>query len=531
MPKRRVIIYGMDSATFKLMNPLLKAGKLPNINKIISNGSHGVLESVVGCTSASGWATFMTGKNPGKHGIFDWSKQKGYEYDVNYSTDIKALTIWEILSEDNIVSGVINMPLTHPPFKIKGFMISGSPRAYFIREGIHPQSLFDYPEVNKNKITALIAKGIKEDKDQYIREIYSNAKRQFNLGSFLLSKYKNLDVFCIVFTNLDAISHYFWAYQDKNHPLYKTREGEKYRNVIDDYYISLDKKLGLLMEKLRKDDLLFIVSDHGIASSTTNQIYINSWLAEKKLLKIKKNSFRYMGFWLNRFNISISNIVKIFERLKIRDFIDTNFGSTRIVKKSMEILDPLSYIDFSKTKAYYRKVFANQPFDGIEINTKDKNEYDRVRKYIIEEIMKLRDSRTGEKVTEWAKNREEVFKGPHTDVISDIIVKFKDEYSGDPTLNRELFAEHIRTISGEHHLDGIFIASGKGIKKNHKLKNIHLCDVMPTLLHIFGITHSKDVDGKVINDMFDGKVALFKKKKRTAEVTLDIKEAIKDITI
>jgi len=71
----KVLIIGLDGATFDVISPMLKDGKLPTIGKIMKEGTWGELESTIPPQSAPAWTFFMTGKNPGKHGVYDWFEQ------------------------------------------------------------------------------------------------------------------------------------------------------------------------------------------------------------------------------------------------------------------------------------------------------------------------------------------------------------------------------------------------------------------------------------------------------------------------
>ncbi|MFQ6116085.1 MAG: alkaline phosphatase family protein, partial [bacterium] len=97
----KVFVIGLDGATFDLILPWANAGKLPNLNKIMENGVHGPLRSTIPPITPTAWASFRTGKNPGKHGVFDFYKRKAnsYERRVTNSADIDGKALWTILSE------------------------------------------------------------------------------------------------------------------------------------------------------------------------------------------------------------------------------------------------------------------------------------------------------------------------------------------------------------------------------------------------------------------------------------------------
>ncbi|UCD87407.1 MAG: alkaline phosphatase family protein, partial [Desulfobacterales bacterium] len=77
-------IIGLDGATFRIIRPLVKEGKLPRLRKMMEEGAWGDLESTIHPLSPQAWASFMTGKNPGKHGIFEFVQHKPNSYDLHY---------------------------------------------------------------------------------------------------------------------------------------------------------------------------------------------------------------------------------------------------------------------------------------------------------------------------------------------------------------------------------------------------------------------------------------------------------------
>src|SRR5258708_28838594 len=75
-----VFVIGLDGATFDLIHPFIAQGFLPNLQSLISKGSYGELSSTIPPVTASAWTSFMTGKNPGKHGLFDFMQPRNNSY-------------------------------------------------------------------------------------------------------------------------------------------------------------------------------------------------------------------------------------------------------------------------------------------------------------------------------------------------------------------------------------------------------------------------------------------------------------------
>lgn len=66
---KKVIVIGIDGSTFDIIFPLISMGKLPNLKRIINNGTYSILNSIIPPISPCAWSSFITGKNPGKHGF------------------------------------------------------------------------------------------------------------------------------------------------------------------------------------------------------------------------------------------------------------------------------------------------------------------------------------------------------------------------------------------------------------------------------------------------------------------------------
>ena len=123
---RQVLIIGLDGATFTVIDPLLNEGALPGLARLIGSGVRAELLSTIPSATIPAWPSFMTGKNPGKHGVFDFfSRIPGGKIRLTRSEDIRTRTLWQILSDHGLRSIVLNIPNTYPPQPIDGIVISG----------------------------------------------------------------------------------------------------------------------------------------------------------------------------------------------------------------------------------------------------------------------------------------------------------------------------------------------------------------------------------------------------------------------
>src|SRR5262245_31755917 len=124
MSPRRVLMIGLDGATFDLILPWVEAGKLPAFARILSGGAWGPLKSTVPPMTFPAWTSLMTGKNPGKHGVYDFTEREPGGYGIRFvnANWVKSKTIWRLLSDAGRRVAVLSLPVTYPPEPVNGVM-------------------------------------------------------------------------------------------------------------------------------------------------------------------------------------------------------------------------------------------------------------------------------------------------------------------------------------------------------------------------------------------------------------------------
>jgi predicted AlkP superfamily phosphohydrolase/phosphomutase len=137
--RNRVVVVGLDGASWNILNPLIGNGKLPTIEKILREGSYGSLKSILPPVSVPAWKCYSTGKNPGKLGVydmlvFDFEHKK---LRVPSSYYFKSKEIWDHVGNQGDISCVLGMFATHPAREIHGCMISDMPN----ERGFYPKEL------------------------------------------------------------------------------------------------------------------------------------------------------------------------------------------------------------------------------------------------------------------------------------------------------------------------------------------------------------------------------------------------------
>ena len=138
--KRKVLVIGVDGATFDIITPLVQSGDLPNFAKLMARGSYGELKSTMPILSPVAWTTFATGVRPGKHGIFNFLARKDNTYAVvpASSAQRRVKPVWKVAGEHDRKVIVMNVPASFPPDEVNGMMIAGDPTPFHDERRVFP---------------------------------------------------------------------------------------------------------------------------------------------------------------------------------------------------------------------------------------------------------------------------------------------------------------------------------------------------------------------------------------------------------
>ncbi|MDQ1335907.1 MAG: hypothetical protein QG552_2857, partial [Thermodesulfobacteriota bacterium] len=221
MPK--VLIIGIDGATLDLIEPWAKEGKLPTFKRLLEEGAHGDLKSTFPPLTAAAWTSFMSGKNPGKHGLYDFIEPQPGSYEVRYTNARSRLTktIWQILSDAGMKVGIINVPMTYPPEAVNGYMISGLDAPENSRSITFPPALYQELEETFGKVSQTVRYlgYLKNDerRERVLKSLAEMDEHYLRLTRYLMRKHP-VDVMMLVLTSTDSVQHFFWHYMDANHP-------------------------------------------------------------------------------------------------------------------------------------------------------------------------------------------------------------------------------------------------------------------------------------------------------------------------
>jgi len=306
--------------------------------------------------------------------------------------------------------------------------------------------------------------------DSFIKLSYDNHKESEDMLFNAMDKTKKGVVACW-FQTTDSIQHMFFRYLDTKHPAHKTCQTKKSEQVIEKLYRDMDDLVGRVMEKMDKDSLLIVMSDHGFKNFSRG-FNLNSWLYMNGYLHLKDGK-KESGEW----------------------FKD---------------------VDWSRTKAF------GLGLGGIYINLKGREsqgivapgeELTALKQELSAKLNGLKDEKNDKVAINKLFDRDEIPPGPYKGNCPDFIVGYNIDYrvswdSVTGKVNSTIFEDNTKAWSGDHCIDPRLVPGVLFSSKKVNTKTPSIVDIAPTALELFGIDIPGHMDGRAIIDrpaITDGK--------------------------
>jgi predicted AlkP superfamily phosphohydrolase/phosphomutase len=501
--KRKVLVIGLDGATWDLIDPWMKAGLLPTFKQLIDGGTRGHLRSTLPAKTHPAWTTAFTGVNPGKHNIFGFMTSDGYSPKLISASNRKATPLWKIVSLHDLKVGVINIPISYPPDKVNGIMVSGiagSPGG--LRGSTYPPDIQELLKKIDYKIE------VKAPRERVLNEILDMIEKRKTLATEV-DRLIEWDLFIIVFVALDRVQHIFWNSAEVEHTDNESKKRDLSDSIVLRTYVKIDSTIKYLVDTIGRDANIFIFSDHGFGRQS-KIVNLNRWLASSGTLKFSNNG-RWNLIYKQALKRFLRNTLKFSSKVITSKRIEKAVNS-RGLRNRTDIFSISEGLNWQRTKAWaLPDGFIKINLKGREpLGTIEENDYSNFRKKLSSEILNLKDPVTKKNVIDKVYNREDIYQGPYTINIPDILVKPVEDYTLNSGFGDSLFEKHFR-VEGCHRDFGMFIANGPDINENIEIEGSSLLDISPTILHMLGIKIPRYMDGKVIKDIFKEDNRLSKK--------------------
>lgn len=508
----KIFTIGIDAGTFDILDPLIERSVMPNLARVFREGARARMRSTIPPTTSPAWPSMVTGLNPGKLGLFGLlNKRAGTQYEfVIAKNNFTHRAIWGLATREGRTSTVVGVPVTFPPGQISGTLIAG------MLTPSNEISTWPTEVMEELRQAALL---IDWEATRNLAETVELSRLEAKLGLFALDRYP-ADFYMTVFRTSDMIFH--------THPQAAAERDEIFRTIdgfIDD-----------VIQRMQSDDLLFIVSDHGM-TQMQEVVHVNSLLAREGYLaqrqsapdavsfayrmigRIKQSSLVQNPLFKNSFTRKIWQSVERAEQQRTLEYGREGGRQARLSE---------SLVDWPRTKCFFVDLGYGS---GVYINLRGREpqgivepgeDYDRLRREL---LTLLKDDYQLD-----VFKREEVFSGPFLDRAPDLLLMSRDEPAGlsSKFLDRPV-REHQTSMVYHHQRDGIFAAYGEGIKRGASLDRINICDFAPTALHTLDLGIPNDVDGRAAWSIFEDGANLGRRSPRIVQPPSEPVRAIDDM--
>ncbi len=474
----RFLLIGLDGAEPSLVGPWMDAGFLPNLAALGARGAFLPCASTRPPVTFPAWTTCVTGVNPGRHGIFDFTEipegTRGLRF-VN-SSFRKTPALWRILSDAGRRVGVLGVPATYPPEPVNGFMVSGfdSP----VATGVDPTFVYPrdlYPEVKNWRFADVQEHRVGPGwHGRMLAALLRKIEDQERIACTMLAR-EAWDFFMAVFGESDTVAHHFWMFHDPHSP----RHRPGFEDAILQVYRRLDTAVGRMVDAAGEEVVVGIVSDHGFGGAGTGVVHLNNRLAEQGCLRFTRGR----GSALKQ--VALATVPAQWRGAVFRRF--------RGLASRAESKSRFSGIDWKHTTAWSEEL---NYFPSIRVNLRGRDPEGQVAPQDCDGFVRdLCAALEAWEPVAHAWPRREVFDGPETSRAPDIILELALEngYShsclrgrGGPAFRRigpgEYPGGKERGMNGNHRPTGVLLLS-----EPTGATTATLADVAPTVLAVLGV--------------------------------------------
>ena len=530
MPAKHLIL-GFDAFDHDLVT---RFGQrlLPTIHERMHAGCHAAQESVFPPATLPNWTSFLTGVNPGVHGVFDFVRKDGYDVAFN-SGATRHVPLWvEDLDAQGKRCLVVGFPGTYPPPRLKnGWFVSGwdAPVAFS-----GDASFVSPPELHKD-IHNRFGDQLFDELDQFHADapdflpkleehLIAKVEKQTALCSWLIDQ-RPWDVVLAYFGQADTACHFLWGQSDTESPRH---DPVKHRSDgIVAVYAALDQACATLLSASARESKLdevelTIVSDHGAGGSSDKVLYLNRLLQELGLLAFKKQPRRARtATLLKRAGFRILGS-------RARELVFRVGGNA--LANATESQARFGAIDFLRTYAYSDEL---NYFPGIYLNLRGRDpqgiihrrEHRAIREVVRQQLVAVTDPYTGNAVFSDVHVRESLFEGDALETAPDLIpeLALNDGYSYNlmPSMvpdfmggriapapfrkldRREYIGVKGRSLPGSHRKRGFYLGAGPSMRPRGKIQ-ASILDSAATTYARLGTGLPTSFEGRVLYEGFRG---------------------------
>jgi predicted AlkP superfamily phosphohydrolase/phosphomutase len=458
----------------------------------------------------------MTGKNSGKHGIFEFLEHQHNPLlgRVNSSRSIRAELLWEIAQRHGKATVAGGVPMSYPP---RSSQFPG----FFLGDFLSPANAPDF--ASDSQIFADLETAVGRyrpwstaihdggNEAAVLADLHAFLDQHLNAIEFLMSRCE-WDLFIFDLMATDRLQHELWHVWDLAHRASRGRERElmALRPKLIAFWQRLDRGIGAIEASLPEDTAFLIISDHGFGR-IEHYVNFNVWLLEQGLIALQNSFYVRQKHWCYRRGVTPEWIYGVMSRLGMGNHRVSRFRGNQhslVDRLAESVFLSRRHIDWSRTRAY-----AQGNFGQIFLNLQGRQPNGCVRPQDVRPLLNdlkaalmtvPHPEKAGEPLVEHIYEADELYDGPNIDLAPDLTVVLKDwRYRTiglhDFTTNQVITPAFGPT--GDHRMDGILIVSGPAFRSGVEPRGAGLLDIAPTVLHLLGVPIPDDMDGRVLTEL------------------------------
>ncbi len=466
----RTVLFGLDGATYSVLDPLMEQGLMPNLQQCRAEGVRCMLESTPLPITPQAWTTLATGRSMGHHGIHDFVRveqtDSGTMLRFNTGRDRHVPTIWKYLSDQGKRITALNYYGLAPAEPVNGHTMPGFVPGRYLKRSSFPPDLFSRLEQVPHFDVSVLGLDLDIEKEglaempperwaEWIKLHIERERAWFATMEYLM-EHEPSDLTAIVFDGVDKIQHLAYRFLDPRYvPAEPTAWEQEVIDLCHQYFRQIDDFLGRTRQLLGDEGRLFIASDHGFTASD-EIVYINKYLRDLGLLR-----------WNGEVAVDEQESIVV-ERLT----------------KHMGLYD----------WAHTRAAALTPSCNGVYILNVPAEEYESFREDLITKLYALKGADGGQVITE-IKKRDEWFTGPWMHRAPDLTLTLRD-HGFISVLNATAPVAERKAPVGTHHPLGVLWGVGPGLKRGKTVEQCNILDVASLLAHSVGVEIPAEYEGK-----------------------------------
>ncbi|WP_422925200.1 alkaline phosphatase family protein [Singulisphaera sp. PoT] len=489
----RLVILGLDGATWNVLDPMRRRGWMPNLDALLSKSARGTLRSIIPPVTTAAWTSMMTGCGPAKHGVFDhrYFDVAAGQMKVNHSGRARVPTFWHMLSQAGRSVVSLNLPGTFPPLDVRGVVVSGMDAPH-LEAALSGSPAF--AERLKAEVPNYSLRYFWKRVPETLAELTENArltaesfKGRAQGGLLADQMVPDWTTLMVQFQNLDPFQHRAWRFLNVDET---GLDDPAWNNAAGDVIRGLDVAIGLLAELADKRGAgVLVVSDHGFGPCL-GRIHVNRILIEAGVASVPG-----LGGKIKRRTKQAAENIKLWGAKRGNpEARSSSFDTSVEAQFPFDWKRTLAFAPHQDTAAM---VYLNSADRRAGAPLTTPREVDDARKSAVQALAAARHPETGVALFPKIIETAEAYQlDPAKEGYPDLIALPEESYWVRTKLTAgKAWVEADANLPGTHRPEGVVALAGAGIVAGTQI-DADLIDVTPTVLKLLAMPIPSHIEGK-----------------------------------